>query len=57
MQLRTVPFQHALDCVGKIDKQMKTISNLNGVRSAGIRPFGIDSTTIACDDFQIRLLL
>jgi len=57
MQLRTVPFQHALSGVGKIDKQMKTISNLNGVRSAGIRPFGIQATSISCDDFQTRLLL
>ena len=57
MQLRTVPFQHSLDSFRKIDNQMKTISNLNGVRSAGIGAFGIQATSISCDDFQTRLLL
>jgi hypothetical protein len=55
--LGTVAFQHSLDSFEKIDNQMKTIGNLNGVRSAGIGTFGIEATSISCDDFQTRLLL
>ena len=56
-EIRMTSFKHSLDRIAQIAKQMKTVSDLNGVRSALRDPFNIMLPPIPCDDLYSRMCL